>query len=316
MRDAHYNGVMATPQHPPEDTSDLWQAIDASLSAALGIPFSIQGKIAVSGGCISETLRLDGQGVSVFIKLGRAADAAMFAAEANALTELARTDTVRVPTVIAQGIAADRAWLAMEYIQPGQTTAAAAARLGEQLAALHFYAQSGFGWHRNNWIGTTVQCNTPEQDWPTFFARHRLQAQLDIAIGNALPQSVFERGYRLAENVPALLGNYAPLPSLLHGDLWGGNWACDEHGQPYLYDPASYIGDRDADLAMTELFGGFPDSFYRAYDAVLPRAAGYPLRRELYNLYHVLNHFNLFGAGYAMQAQAIIDKLLGETGGR
>lgn len=305
---------MATPQHPPEDTCDLWQAIDASLSTALGEPFNIQGKTAVTGGSISEALRLDGQGVSVFLKLGYAADAAMFAAEAEALTLLARTDTVRVPAVLAQGIAADRAWLAMEYIQPGQTTAAAAGRLGEQLAALHLDAQTGFGWHRNNWIGATVQCNTPEHDWPTFFAQHRLRAQLDMAIGNGLPQLVVDQGYRLAENVPALFGDYAPTPSLLHGDLWGGNWACDQHEQPFIYDPASYIGDRDTDLAMTELFGGFPDSFYRAYDAVLPRAAGYPLRRVLYNLYHVLNHFNLFGAGYDMQAQAIIEKLLSEIG--
>ena len=135
-----------------------------------------------------------------------------------------------------------------------------------------------------------------------------------MARGNGLARTTVDAGFRLAEALPAVFQDYTPRPALLHGDLWGGNWACDHNGQPYVFDPASYFGDRDADIAMTELFGGFPDSFYHAYDAVLPRAPGYPVRRQLYNLYHVLNHFNLFGGGYGVQAGAMIDRLLADIG--
>ena len=313
-RDAHYNDVMAPAQHPPDDGTELWRQIDTSLSDALGEPFFTQQRESVSGGCISTTLRIDGPDFPVFLKLGQASDEPMFDAEADALQAIAATNTVRVPAVIARGTACGRAWLAIEFIETGRPAPDAAAHLGEQLAGLHSATGSQFGWHRDNWIGATPQRNTPEQDWPQFFAEHRLRAQLELAAGNGLSQSVVDRGYRLAAALPAIFADYAPSPSLRHGDLWGDNWACDLSGQPFIFDPASYYGDRDADLAMTELFGGFPDSFYRAYDTVLPRAPGYPLRRELYNLYHVLNHFNLFGGGYVAQAGTMIKRLLAEVG--
>ena len=310
----HYNGGMATTQHPAKEAENLWHTIDAGISRALGEPFNSHRRSPLGGGCISSALRLDGQSQSVFLKLGSAGDGPMFDAEAEALQAIAATDTVRVPAVITRGESAESAWLALEYIDSAGPHNGTAAALGEQLAALHSCNDALFGWHRDNWIGATPQRNHRATDWPGFFTEHRLLAQLEMAAGNGLPGATVENGLKLAEAVPALLGDYRPAPSLLHGDLWAGNWACDQSGQPYLYDPASYYGDRDADIAMTELFGGFPDSFYRAYDAVSPRTPGYPIRRQLYNLYHVLNHFNLFGGGYGAQSGEMIGRLLAEAG--
>jgi fructosamine-3-kinase len=143
-----------------------------------------------------------------------------------------------------------------------------------------------------------------------FYVQHRLRFQLELAAQSGFTGRLTERGALLCERVAGLFDGYHPVPSLLHGDLWGGNWAADASGHPVIFDPAVYYGDREADIAMTRLFGGFGASFYAAYDAAWPLAPGAEERRTLYNLYHVLNHLNLFGGGYLGQAQAMIDLLL------
>ncbi len=175
------------------------------------------------------------------------------------------------------------------------------AALGRMLAAMHRSTGARFGWHRDNYIGATPQANAWCDDWTEFWLERRLRPQMELARANG-----FEiRGQAFSER---LLARHRPQPSLLHGDLWNGN-AGFSNGQPVLFDPAVYYGDREADLAMTGLFGGFPPQFYAAYEAAFPLEPGYEKRKPLYNLYHLLNHLNLFGGGYLAQVQAALGLL-------
>jgi len=150
-------------------------------------------------------------------------------------------------------------------------------------------------------------------DWIAFYRAWRLRPQFELARHNAAPRGLLRQGERLLERLEAFFPGYHPMPSLLHGDLWGGNHGYAD-GVPVLFDPAVYYGDREVDLAMTELFGGYPADFYAAYREAWPLDPGYRVRKPLYNLYHVLNHFNLFGGGYAAQAEAMVRRLLAEAG--
>jgi len=180
---------------------------------------------------------------------------------------------------------------------------------GRRLAALHRHTGDGFGWHRDNTIGATPQPNDAAGDWIDFYRHRRLAFQLSLAARRGLGRRALAKGERILDRLPGFFPGYRPDPSLLHGDLWGGNYGYAD-GQPVLFDPAVYHGDREADLAMTELFGGFPAEFHAAYRETWPLDPGYPVRRTLYNLYHVLNHYNLFGGGYAGQAERMLDELL------
>ncbi len=239
---------------------------------------------------------------------------ARLAAEADGLRALAAAGCVRTPQIVAAGETASEAWLELEYLELAGLDRAAGARLGEQLAALHrsYRSDDAYGWPRDNFIGATPQSNRTHRTWAGFFAAERLKPQLVLASANGLPGEVRERGERLIESVAAFFVDYHPAPALLHGDLWSGNAGRLPDGTPAIFDPAVYRGDRETDLAMSELFGGFPESFYAAYRLAWPLDAGYETRKTLYNLYHVLNHFNLFGAGYLGQAKRMIDKLLAE----
>ena len=182
--------------------------------------------------------------------------------------------------------------------------------LGRRLARLHRVTGSRFGWDRDNTIGATPQVNTPGSDWIAFWREHRLGFQLGLAARNGHGGRLQQRGGQLMEKLPEFFRDCTPAPSLLHGDLWGGNAGFDASGDPVIYDPAVYYGDRETDIAMTELFGGFSADFYSGYNAEFPLDAGYAHRKDLYNLYHVLNHLNLFGGGYGAQAERMIDRLL------
>ena len=187
--------------------------------------------------------------------------------------------------------------------------------LGAEVAALYRVSEPRFGFAADNFIGATPQPNGWCDDWPEFFAARRLRHQLALAAANGHGGRLTARGARLVEVVGAFYDSYRPRPSLLHGDLWSGNRGALADGTPVLFDPAPYYGDREADLAMTRLFGGFGAPFYAAYDAAWPPDPGARARVGLHNLYHVLNHLNLFGAGYAGEARAMIDGLLTEAGG-
>jgi protein-ribulosamine 3-kinase len=221
----------------------------------------------------------------------------MFRAEAEGLAALARAGAP-VPTVHFAGERHGEAVIEMQRLELGAASDWPA--LGRILAELHRHTAPRYGWEQDNWIGLAPQRNGWYDDWPTFWFDRRLAPQARSARASGLRLDL--------EALRPLLTGHRPAASLLHGDLWHGNVGFTPAG-PVLYDPAVYHGDRETDLAMTELFGGFPPAFYAAYDAAWPRDSGYAQRRDLYKLYHVLNHLNLFGAGYLRQAQALVAQL-------
>jgi fructosamine-3-kinase len=249
----------------------------------------------------------------LFVKTVPATSNDRLAAEAAGLEALATAGALRVPRVCAQGIAAAEAFLALEWIDMAAATADSERRLGEGLAALHCVTADRFGWNHDNHIGPTPQANGWLADWAAFWREQRLQPQLDLAIRRGHGHLLADSGARLLEVLEVLLVDHGPLPSLLHGDLWGGNWCTTTDGQPVIFDPAVYYGDRETDLAMTRLFGGFGRRFYEAYQGSAPLPAGHAVRAELYNVYHVLNHANLFGGGYVRQAHRMIRRLLAQA---
>ena len=286
--------------------------ISAGLAAALApVTGELASSEAVGGGSINESCRLTGRdGREWFLKLNDAAYVDMFAAEAAGLEELAAARAVRVPLPLAHGTAQGYAYLLQEYLHLGRSGAGAAAALGRQLAAQHRVTQNRFGWHCDNTIGRTPQTNAWTDNWVAFWSDHRLGFQLELARRNGHDHGLLQRGRALQARLPELLQDHSPSASLLHGDLWGGNWGALADGTPVIFDPAVYYGDRETDLAMTTLFRGYPDEFYAAYQGEWPLASGYEQRFRLYNLYHVLNHLNLFGGAYMGQALDLIDGLL------
>jgi fructosamine-3-kinase len=295
-------------------TAQAIATVRAALQGELGRSLLPVPDVAVGGGSINECVRWVGDGVTLFVKLATADGLDTFQAEADGLRELDAAAALRVPEVLAVGATGNQAWLALRWIELAPATRASDALLGERLAALHRVGAARFGWKRDNTIGATPQHNRWDDDWVRFFVTQRLGAQLELAEDNGASRRLVERGGRLCEAAGALYSSYLPGPSLLHGDLWAGNRAADAAGEPIIFDPAVYFGDREADIAMTQLFGGFDPAFYAAYQAAWPLDPAAGTRRTLYNLYHVLNHFNLFGGGYAAQAEAMIDRLLAELG--
>ncbi len=291
---------------------DPWPDIERSIREALGAPFVIESSAGVGGGCINESHVIRGYGRAYFVKLNAPDKAQMFSAEAAGLDEIGRTGTVRVPRPVCHGAGPAASWIVLEHLQLEPADGKSMRVLGANLARLHRVTSRQHGWSRDNTIGSTPQLNTPADDWVAFWRERRLGFQLGLATSKGHNRLV-AGGERLVERLPAFFRGYSPPPSLLHGDLWSGNAAMTAGGEPVIYDPAVYYGDREADLAMTELFGGFPPAFYDAYRAECPLDPGYGTRKTLYNLYHVLNHLNLFGGSYGAQAERMIERLLAEV---
>lgn len=286
-----------------------------AVEEATGEPFVNPSTEPVGGGCIHTALALSGAARGAqryFAKVNESGLAPMFAAEADGLAALRAARSLTVPAVVARGSDDELAWLILEWLELGPLDAGSSATLGGALAAQHRLPQARFGWATDNFIGASVQANGWSDDWPAFWRDRRLHAQLRLAAANRLPSRMIDRGERLAADCGAFFRTYRPQPSLLHGDLWGGNAAALPDATPVVFDPAVHVGDREADVAMTELFGGFPRDFGAAYRAAWALDDGYRVRRELYNLYHVLNHANLFAGGYVRQSETAIEKLLAE----
>ncbi|MFI9651917.1 fructosamine kinase family protein [Guyparkeria halopsychrophila] len=262
---------------------------------------------AVGGGCIADAARLDTDAAPLFIKTHADRGDDMFPAEARGLEALG--ERIRTPQVIAAGSVDGTAYLLLEWLDLGPVNDAA---LGEALAELHSEAQPAFGWPEDNFIGAMPQLGGDDDDWARFYGQRRLMPQLDWAAERGLGGRTIDAGHELVEALAAFFTDYRPYPALIHGDMWGANHGALTDGTPVLFDPATYRADREAEIAMTELFGGFAPSFYRAYQAHLPLDPGYRVRKTLYNLYHVLNHFNLFGGGYGSRADGMIRQLLAE----
>jgi fructosamine-3-kinase len=295
-------------------------ALEAKLSTAISDAtealFEATAIEPVSGGCIHTAVAIEGamagEAHRFFAKVNDADKAAMFAAEAEGLGALRAADAIAVPDVVTHGHDDEHAWLVLEWLDLAPLREASAADLGVALAVQHRLPQEKFGWARDNFIGSTPQANGWSGDWLAFWRDKRLMAQLELAARNRLPSRMIDRGERLAADCDAFFRTYAPQPSLLHGDLWNGNAAAIEGATPAVFDPAVYVGDREADIAMTELFGGFPADFLAAYRAAWAPDDGYTTRRDFYNLYHMLNHANLFAGGYVGQAEQSIERLLAE----
>ncbi len=286
----------------------MWTKIDQQISNVIAKKFETIDRTSVSGGCINQGYKITNGSQTFFVKLNRASQLAMFEAEALGLKELSATDTILVPKPICYGVASDSAYIVLEWLELGRAKGESWQKMGQKLAKLHQVRKStAFGWERNNTIGATPQINTWTTDWTDFFTQHRIGYQLQLAKqrGGNFPQ-----GDRLLAAIPELLANHHPQPSLVHGDLWSGNAAVTQSGEPVIFDPATYWGDREVDVAMTELFGGFPSEFYQGYNQTFPLEADYKQRKVLYNLYHILNHFNLFGGGYESQANQMMRSLL------
>lgn len=288
-------------------------ALFEAIAARCGICVDPASLTATAGGGINRTARVMSDVGAVFLKTNRAERAEMFAAEAEGLAELAGAGALRVPEVLGWGADEGRSWLLLEYLELAPADAACRRRLGTRLAGLHRHTGARYGWHRDNTIGATPQPNAPADDWGRFVAERRIGFQLELAGTKGYGRELARDGDRLLGKLPQLFAGYTPEASLLHGDLWSGNFAAAD-GEPVIFDPAVYYGDRETDLAMTELFGGFGPEFRAAYDEAWPLAPGYALRRDLYQLYHVLNHLNLFGGGYLGQARSLIARLLAAVG--
>ena len=290
---------------------NVWPEIGRQLEACYGCSIDLSAPVAAGGGSINETYRLQGDDRSFFVKLNHATRVDMFKAEAEGLQVLRQSAVLRVPEPLVWGVSEAQAYLVMEHLPLDGT--GSAAQLGEGLAAMHRHTSHRYGWHRDNTIGSTPQRNTRDTSWVNFWAQQRLGFQLDLALESGAGHALEARGGELIEWLPAFMDGREPEASLLHGDLWSGNYAFTREGEPCIFDPAVYYGDREADIAMTELFGGFGADFYAAYNNDWPLDSGYALRKTLYNLYHILNHYNLFGGGYLSQAQGMISRLLSEV---
>ncbi|YAF93909.1 MAG: fructosamine kinase family protein [Nodularia sp. CChRGM 3473] len=294
----------------------MWTEIDTHISQVTGDKFQSQQRNSVSGGCINQGYAVSDSQQTYFVKLNQASQVAMFAAEALGLEEMLATASIRVPKPICWGAAGNSSYIVLEWLEMGGGASTTLGNhnnkswheMGRKLATMHKATSSqGFGWKIHNTIGSTPQINTWTADWTEFYAKHRLDYQFQLARqrgGN------FPKQDQLLAIIPELFAEHQVQPSLVHGDLWGGNAGFTTAGEPVIFDPATYFGDREVDIAMTELFGGFPAGFYQGYHEVLALDAGYEQRKTLYNLYHILNHFNLFGGGYASQANRMIDQIL------
>jgi len=288
----------------------LWENIQADIESATGVTAGLDQHGSVGGGCINQAARIRYGDTSYFVKLNSASGHDMFAAEAQGLGELSRCKALKIPAPVCVGSDNQSAWLVMEDLALGGHGSAVA--LGEGLASMHRITRDRYGWDIDNTIGSTLQENAWADNWIDFWRERRLGFQLELAGRHGAGSGLMSKGELLLEDFPALFDGHIPEASLLHGDLWSGNQAYTVTGEPAIYDPAVYYGDREADIAMTELFGGFGRDFYNAYNNAWPMDTGYAVRKTLYNLYHILNHYNMFGGGYGSQAQRMIESLLSE----
>ena len=293
-------------------------SLDQAITTLFGETIRIVSRRPVHGGDINESYCLSlSDGTAVFMKCNTLKNLSFFEAEAKGLEALRKANAIGVPKALAIGIdkAQRMSFLLMEYLERAAKLTKYWEMYGRELAALHRadcteFAEAGqgrpFGFSHDNYIGASPQVNAPKENWITFYRECRLLPQIKMA------ERYFDSGTRkqctkLLDHLDSYLTE-PEFPSLIHGDLWSGNSICGPDGKAWILDPAAYVGHYEAELAMTELFGGNPDSFYNAYNEVTPIDSGYRDRRDLYNLYHLLNHLNLFGGSYRGSVQRILNR--------
>ena len=293
-------------------------SLDAAIAVLFGDSVRIVDRHPVYGGDINQSYRLSlSDGSALFTKCNTVGNLSFFTAEAQGLAALRGAGVIGVPNALAVGTDQEQgvSFLLMEYLESAPRVNQYWEVFGRELAALHRADCAGavgsdgslpFGFETDNYIGASPQKNTPADDWLTFFRNSRLLPQFKMA------ERYFDPGMRRQyERLLNRLDSYLAepeFPSLIHGDLWSGNAVCGPDGKAWILDPAAYVGHFEAELAMTELFGGFPATFYQAYREVNPIDNGYRDRRDLYNLYHLLNHLNLFGGSYLSSVRQILNR--------
>ena len=291
------------------------ESLSEAVESVCGAGISIREKRPVFGGDINHAYALTlSDGSVIFMKANTRARFGIFEGESEGLAFIRETGMVRSPEVLALGTDGSISFLLLEYLRSGSRSRAASEELGHGLANMHLYPTGTFvkggryGALHDHLLGSGIQDNTPMDSWPQFFAEKRLRPQFEKA------GSWFDAGtMRDIDRFLLRMDRYLPepeRPSLLHGDLWSGNYMIDEESHPWLIDPAAYVGHSEADLALTELFGGFDSSFYGAYESVMGLDPGYEDRRDLYNLYHLVKHLNLFGGAYLSSVKTVLRKYL------
>jgi protein-ribulosamine 3-kinase len=256
----------------------------------------------LSGGCINDAYKISSEkGDMFFLKIN--SPSRMFFNEANGLNELRKAAAINIPKVFCTG----EDYILTEFIEQGKYPKNFYETFGYQFALMHNYSSTTFGFFEDNFIGSTPQLNIPadeeKKDWAKFYFNKRLFYQFKLAEKNGYADQKFRKAFAGIENkINSILSGSESIASVIHGDLWGGNFICGINGEPYLIDPAVYYGNREADLAMTKLFGRFNKEFYTYYEQTFPLAPGYEYRENIYKLYHVINHLNLFGRGYYDQS--------------
>jgi len=295
----------------------MWQCIEQAISVETGKEFIISDKQAISFGSASlssnndQPLNLsfkvtDGER-SFFIKLNRKECLINFQAEAYSLKQLKSLTHLACPDVTTIGTSLDKSFLVLDYVNFNKAKPALWHQLGQQLAQMHYETQHGqFGWQHDNFIGNTIQPNHWSSNWTTFFANQRIAWQLQLLSERSIILGDIDHISQVCHD--ALL-HHEVTPCLVHGDLWQGNTGFT-NDQAMIFDPACYYGDREVDIAMTELFGQFPDDFYHGYQAEYPLDDGFEQRKIVYNFYHVLNHANIFGGIYIEQAKALVTRIM------
>jgi len=286
----------------------LWYHVEKAISDYTGNHYKISSQQEINGGCINSAYRISDGATDWFVKTNKSSLVDMFASEADSLNEMAESNTIKVPRALCYDRVERHSYLVMEYLPLNGS--ADMEKFAHQLADMHRITSPTFGWHRDNVIGATTQINNKKNDWIDFWREQRLGFQLELAQKNGCGRELVKQGERLIDCLEEFFGDYQPQASMLHGDLWSGNYAALQNTTPVIFDPAFYYGDRETDIAMTTLFGGFSQQFYQAYNDAWPLDAGYQQRKELYNVYHIINHFNLFGGGYEMQAVSMLHRLL------
>lgn len=293
----------------------LFEALTRRIRELWGPSTSLVRAEPVSGGDIHEAARIVlSDGRTLFVKYNPEPLPGLFEVEERGLALLRSTQTVRVPEVYAAAEATEKhpAFLLMEWIEPGGSSPDTLRAFGRGLAHLHRHSGEFYGLDHDNYIGSLPQPNTPTRSWVEFYRERRLGVQMELAGERGrLPAKRRERLERLRERLEEFIDESHVKPSLLHGDLWGGNYLISSEGEAVLIDPAVYYGDREVELAFTELFGGFPPEFYEGYREVWPLDPGYEERKPLYQLYPLLVHLNLFGEGYGGRVDRVLRHYVG-----
>ena len=288
----------------------MWESIEKSLSNKLGENYKIVSQQPLTGGDINRAYKIDNGEIPFFVKVNDKTHISHFGCEVYSLEKIQEFSEIDSPNVITYGASDDCSYLVLDYIPFDIQASNDWYKLGEQLALLHKNSEHGqFGWDHDNYIGHTRQVNPWSSNWKRFFSEQRIGWQLQL---------LHEKGIHIGDIDHIVqechdgLNHHSPKPRLVHGDLWSGNLAFFED-TPLIYDPACYYGDREVDIAMTELFGRLPADFYSGYQSIQPLDRGYDKRKNIYNFYHVLNHANMFGGVYVEQSQAMINRIISQN---